>query len=478
MYQPALLIAGSQIDRTTSGVFDVVDPATEEKLGSAPLAGKEEVDAALQAAQSAFAIWRHSLPVQRYDVLNRIGAMLRERVEILATLLTREIGKPLAESRGEVVAAAEYFEWCAQEARRASVKVRAGRVAGSTLEVSYEPVGIVLALTAWNYPVILAARKLAMALAAGCSVILRPAEEGPACVAALVQCCQDAGLPPGTVNLLFGSPEAVVEPLMASPLVRKLSFTGSTRVGQLLIRQSAATVKRVTMELGGHAPFIVLDDADLDKAAQAAVGGKFRNAGQVCTAPSRFFVHQSVAREFTDKMAKFAGMLRLGNGLHDGVQMGPLATARQRERTERLVADARARDARLVTGGSRPKDHSRGYFFEPTIISNLAEDCALLHEEPFGPVAAIVPVASIEEAIARSNALEFGLAAYLFTRSRESIERVTAEIEAGVMGVNTTAAALAEAPFGGIKQSGFGREGGEDCLRDFQNAKFVHRLNP
>jgi succinate-semialdehyde dehydrogenase/glutarate-semialdehyde dehydrogenase len=232
------------------------------------------------------------------------------------------------------------------------------------------------------------------------------------------------------------------------------------------------------MELGGHAPFIVLDDADLDKAAQAAVGGKFRNAGQVCTAPSRFFVHQSVAREFTDKMAKLAGMLRLGNGLHDGVQMGPLATARQRERTERLVADARARDARLVTGGSRPKDHSRGYFFEPTIISNLAEDCALLHEEPFGPVAAIVPVASIEEAIARSNALEFGLAAYLFTRSRESIERVTAEIEAGVMGVNTTAAALAEAPFGGIKQSGFGREGGEDCLRDFQNAKFVHRLNP
>jgi succinate-semialdehyde dehydrogenase/glutarate-semialdehyde dehydrogenase len=341
--------------------------------------------------------------------------------------------------------------------------------------VTYEPVGIVLALTAWNYPVILAARKLATALAAGCAVILRPAAEGPACVAGLVQCCHDAGLPPGTVNLLFGDPRAVVEPLMASPIVRKVSFTGSTRVGRLLIQQSSATVKRLTMELGGHAPFIVLEDADVHKAAQAAVFGKFRNAGQVCTSPSRFYVHESVSSAFTDRMTQLARSLRIGNGMDADVQMGPLTTADQRRRAERLVADCRQKGARVECGGGRPQAHERGYFFEPTIITHLTDDAGLLCEEPFAPIAAIVPVASTQEAIARSNALEFGLAAYLFTRSKDSIERVTAEIEAGVIGVNTTTAALAEAPFGGIKQSGFGREGGEDCLRDFQNVKFVHR---
>jgi succinate-semialdehyde dehydrogenase / glutarate-semialdehyde dehydrogenase len=475
MYKANLFIGGKQIENTASGRFTVINPATEEALGSAPLAGKDEVDAAISAARSGFNAWRQSSPQQRFDTLNRIGALMRERVESMAILLTMEIGKPLAESRGEVIASAEYFEWCAKEALRASVSSRPGRVAGSTLEVTYEPVGIVLALTAWNYPVILAARKLAMALAAGCSVILRPAEEGPACVASLVQCCQDAGLPAGTINLLFGAPQSVVEPLMASHIVRKVSFTGSTRVGQLLIAQSAATVKRVTMELGGHAPFIVLEDADVEKAAQAAAMGKFRNAGQVCTSPSRFFVHADVCSTFTQRMTELATSIRLGNGMDAGVQMGPLATAKQRQRAERLVSDSRDRGARVECGGGRPSGHDRGYFFQPTIITHLTDESSLLSDEPFAPIAAIVPVDSLEEAVARSNALEFGLAAYLFTRSKESINRVTAEIEAGVVGVNTVTAALAEAPFGGIKQSGFGREGGEDCLRDFQNVKFVHR---
>jgi succinate-semialdehyde dehydrogenase / glutarate-semialdehyde dehydrogenase len=475
MYKANLFIGDREIQHTASGRFEIIDPATEEILGSAPLAGKDEVDAAISAAHIGLVVWRRSVPMERSDALKRVAALLRERLESIATLLTLEIGKPLAEARGEVISSAEYFEWCAQEALRASVSSRPGRVAGSTLEVTYEPVGIVLALTAWNYPVILAARKLAMALAAGCSVILRPAAEGPACVAALVQCCRDAGLPPGTVNLLFGDPRAVVEPLMASPLVRKVSFTGSTRVGQMLIRQSSATVKRLTMELGGHAPFIVLEDADVHKAAQAAVFGKFRNAGQVCTSPSRFFVHESISAAFTDRMTELATSLRIGNGMNADVQMGPLTTENQRQRAERLVADSRQKGAHIECGGSRPKAHQRGYFFEPTIISHLTDDAAVLCEEPFAPIAAIVPVASAQEAIVRSNALEFGLAAYLFTRSRDYIERVTAEIEAGVIGVNTTTAALAEAPFGGVKQSGFGREGGEDCLRDFQNAKFVHR---
>jgi succinate-semialdehyde dehydrogenase/glutarate-semialdehyde dehydrogenase len=475
MYKANLFIAGREIEQAASGRFDIIDPATEEILGSAPLAGKEEVDSAVSAAHVGLAAWRRSVPLERSDALKRVAALLRERVESIATLLTLEIGKPLAESRGEVISSAEYFDWCAREASRSSGSSRPGRLEGSTLEVTYEPVGIVLALTAWNYPVILAARKLAMALAAGCSVILRPAAEGPACVAALVKCCHDAGLPPGTVNLLFGEPQSVVEPLMDSPMVRKVSFTGSTRVGQILIRQSSGTVKRLTMELGGHAPFIVLEDADVDKAAQAAVVGKFRNAGQVCTSPSRFYVHESVAAAFIDRMTQLAAGLRIGNGMDPKVQMGPLTTEKQRLRAERLVADARQTGARIECGGGRPAEQERGYFFEPTIISQLPDDAELLREEPFAPIAAIVPVTSMHEAIARSNALEYGLAAYLFTRSRDSIERVTAELEAGVIGVNTTTAALAEAPFGGVKQSGFGREGGEDCLRDFQNVKFVHR---
>jgi succinate-semialdehyde dehydrogenase/glutarate-semialdehyde dehydrogenase len=315
-----------------------------------------------------------------------------------------------------------------------------------------------------------------MALAAGCSVIVRPAEEGPACVTALVRCCHDAGLPPGAVNLLFGSPEAVVVPLMANPVVRQVSFTGSTRVGQLLVQQSAQTVKRLTMELGGHAPFIVLEDADIDKAAAAAVTARMRCAGQVCSAPSRFFVAESVSSAFTGKMATLARALKVGNGMEDGVQMGPLATGRQLQRAQRLVADARSKGAKLVCGGGRPGGLNHGYFFEPTILTDVARDATIMHEEPFTPIAAIVPVASAEEAVTRANEVEFGLAAYVFSRSGNAIDQVTAELQAGVIGVNTVAVALPEAPFGGVKQSGYGREGGVEGIHDFLNAKFVHRV--
>ena len=476
MYVANMFINGHRVDRTEADRFDVINPATGDVLGDVPSAGPSDVEAALAAAQSGFEAWRSKRPWERSAVVRRIGALLRERSAEIAQLLTLEVGKPLTESMAEVSAAAEYFDWYADEARRVFGSVIGGRVEGSRMEVSHEPVGVVLALTAWNFPVILASRKLAMAFAAGCSVVLRPAEEAPSCVWALVQCCHDAGLPAGTINLLFGSPEVVVEPLMASPIVRKVSFTGSTRVGQLLIGQSAATVKRLTMELGGHAPFIVLDDANIDQAAAFAVTAKLRNAGQVCTAPSRFFVHEAVVKPFMEKMIAAKRAVKVGDGLHEGVQMGPLATARQRDRAERFVDDARAKGATVSYGGGRPAGMTRGFFFEPTVLSDLSPDAAILTDEPFAPIAAVVAVSSAEEAVRRANALEFGLAAYLFTRSLDSIDLVTAQLRAGAIGVNTTAVAVPEAPFGGINQSGFGREGGENGLSEYLNPKFVHRM--
>jgi succinate-semialdehyde dehydrogenase / glutarate-semialdehyde dehydrogenase len=476
MYAANLFINGESISKTQSDRFEVLNPATASALGDAPAAGAPEVEAAVVAAQSGFDTWRRKQPWERAAVLRRIATLVRERTPQLARLLTLEVGKPLTEATAEVTAAAEYFDWYADEARRVFGSVMGGRVAGSRLEVTHEPVGVVLALTAWNFPIILASRKLAMGFAAGCSVILRPAEEAPACVAALVQCCHDAGLPSGTINLLFGTPEAVIAPLMKSPIVRKVSFTGSTRVGQILIEQSALTVKRLTLELGGHAPFIVLADANIDHAARFAVAAKLRNAGQVCTAPSRFYVHEAVVESFLEKVVAMTGAVKVGDGLRDGVQMGPLATARQRDRTEQLVEDARGKGAAVAAGGRRPGGVTGGFFFEPTVLADVPQGAAILTDEPFAPIAAIVSVSGAEEAVRHANALEFGLAAYLFTSSLDAVDYVTAELQAGSIGVNTTAVALPEAPFGGIKQSGFGREGGEHGLSEYLNPKFVHRM--
>jgi succinate-semialdehyde dehydrogenase / glutarate-semialdehyde dehydrogenase len=477
MYSANLFIDGQSIASSSSDRFEVVNPASEEALGDVPAAGAAEVEASLAAAQRGLVAWRDVRPWDRAALLRRIAALRRDRSEMIALLLTLEVGKPLAEARAEVNVAAEYFDWCADESRRPLGLLADGRMAGSRYCVTHEPVGVVLALTAWNFPISLASRKLAMALAAGCSVILRPAEEAPACVAELVRCCHDAGLPNGAVNLLFGTPEAIIKPLMAASSVRKVSFTGSTRVGQILIRQSAQTVKRLTMELGGHAPFIVLEDADIDKAAAAALTGRLRNAGQVCTSPSRFFVHEARLQAFVDRMADGARATRLGDGRQDGVQMGPLATARQRDRAERLVADARDKGAQIAYGGGRPAQLNRGFFFEPTIITRLSADAAVLTEEPFSPLAAIVPVSGPDEAIARANSLEFGLAAYVFGRSDKSTDYVAARLEAGVIGVNNIAVAVPEMPFGGVKQSGFGREGGPESIKEYLNIKFVHKLS-
>jgi len=472
---PNTFIDGAVRQPTGTPNFDVINPATEERLGAVASSGPQEVEDSIAAAERGLIAWRAASAWERSAVLRRVSVLLAERRQAIATTITLETGKPLAESLAEVQNATDHFDWCADEARRIYGRSLDGRSENSRFDIVHEPVGVVLALTAWNFPLSLPARKLATGLAAGCSIILRPASEAPATAAALVACCHDAGVPAGAVNLLFGEPEAVISPLIASPRVRKVSFTGSTRVGQILIRQCADTLKRLTMELGGHAPFIVLEDADVEAAAKVAVASKFRNAGQVCTAPSRFYVHESIAEHFTEQFVAGTQQIRLGNGLDPQTGMGPQISPRQRERAERLVADAMGKGARIATGGGRPQDRNTGYFFEPTVITDLSEDAALLSEEPFTPIAAIVPVGSADEAVSRANALEYGLAAYLFDRSERLLNQVAGQLEAGMIGVNTAMVSTAEAPFGGIKASGSGREGGSEGITDYLNTKFIHR---
>jgi succinate-semialdehyde dehydrogenase / glutarate-semialdehyde dehydrogenase len=475
---PDLFIGGRLLRPAGNNQIAVYNPANEELLGHVPAATIKETELALQAATAGFEIWRNITPWQRADVLRRIGELIRKRCESIVQLVVLEIGKPAVEARGEVTQAAEYFEWCSDEARRLTEERMTGRLPGLELQVTRQPVGVVLALTAWNFPIILAARKISAALAAGCSVIVRPADEAPASVAALISCCHDAGLPDGAVNLLFGEPDDVVAPLMKAPAVRKVSFTGSTAIGRIIFRQSAETIKQMTLELGGHAPFIVLPDADIDQAAAMAVAGKFRNAGQVCTSPSRFFVHDQVFDAFANKFEDGARALKLGNGLDATVQMGPLATERQRDRAERYVADAVDKGARVLCGGRRPSEFNRGFYYEPTLLANLAPDSIILTEEPFIPVAPLLRIQSFEEAIEQANVLEAGLSSYLFTRSPKNVEQATRELEAGMMGVNTIAVAMPEGPFGGVKESGFGREGGKHALDEFMTTKFVNRNMP
>lgn len=459
--------------RGKSGV-PIINPATEEALGTISFANGEDVADAIVSAQKGFEAWRKVSSWERSNILLRIAGLIRERKSEIARLITLEVGKPLLEAELETQSGVEHFEWAAAAARQLhgnSISVRAPDGRGQS---TYEPVGIALALTAWNFPINLSTRKVCMALAAGCACILRPSSEAPASVAAMVQCCVDAGLPEGVVTLLFGTPDEVIAPLMAEPSIRKVSFTGSTPVGQLLIRQGAETIKRMTMELGGHAPVIVLEDADVEEAAKIAGTAKFRNAGQVCTSPSRFYVHESVAEQFSKTMLEVAKNLKIGDGLDPSVTMGPMATERQRNHAEALVADARDHGGNIAYGGGRPTGFNKGYYFEPTVITDLDPSSKILTEEPFAPLAPIISFSKVEDALTAANSHEAGLAGYLFTRSLKNANLFSEELQVGVLGVNTCAVAMPEAPFGGIKQSGYGREGGVTAIYDYLNIKFTH----
>jgi succinate-semialdehyde dehydrogenase/glutarate-semialdehyde dehydrogenase len=471
--QFGMFIDGAWRQGAAGELAPVLDPGTEQVLGEAPVAAKPDVEEAIAAAQRGLRLWRSTTAWTRGDHLHAIADAMAVQAEAAARMLSLETGKPIAQARREWVLATDQFRWYAEEARRIYGRIVESRAPGGRIEVTHEPVGIVAAFTAWNFPAALIARKVAPALAAGCSVIVRPSREVPGTAMMLFDCLRRAGIPAGVANLVLGPTDVTYRTLMDSALVRKVSLTGSTEVGKQMTRDAAATMKRTSMELGGNAPMLVFEDAELEKALDLAVPTKFANAGQVCVTPDRFYVHESVHRPFVDGFVKRAKALKLGHGLDETSQMGPLINSRRREAVEAIVQDARDRGARIETGGARPADKNAGFYFEPTVISGLADEGKALAEENFGPIAAITPFSTAEEAYGRANSSEHGLSAYVFTRDLKRVREAVSVLEAGMVGVNSFALAAAEAPFGGIKESGMGREGGTEGILDYVNVKLA-----
>lgn len=452
----------------------VINPATEEAIGTVAHASRDDLDAALAAAEKGFAVWRHTPPHERYKIMRKAAEILRERHEAIATLMTMEQGKPLPEARMETLASADIIDWFAEEGRRQYGRLIPARAAGVQQIVHREPVGVVAAFTPWNFPINQAVRKVSAALAAGCAVILKGPEETPASCAELVRAYVDAGVPAGVVNLVFGVPAEISQYLIPHPIVKKISFTGSTVVGKQLAALAGAHMKRVTMELGGHAPAVVFEDADVEVAIKLLSGAKFRNAGQVCVSPTRFLVHEDLYARFVDGFTEAVKGVKVGNGLDEGVRMGPLANPRRVEAMEALTADAVAKGATLRAGGARIGN--KGYFFEPTVLTDLPADARILNEEPFGPIVPIQSFTSTEAVIAEANRLPYGLAAYAYTTSSARADEFARRVESGMVSINHHGLALPEVPFGGIKDSGYGSEGGTEAMEAYVNTKFITQL--
>jgi succinate-semialdehyde dehydrogenase/glutarate-semialdehyde dehydrogenase len=453
-----LYINGTWRPAAAGGTIRLIDPATEESVGTAAQATRADVEAAIDAAAAGFAAWRKVSPWERAKVVRKAAQLLAERAEAIARLLTIEVGKPLAQSRAELQMAVECVDWFADEARRIYGTSLPGRSAAQRFETRYEPVGPVAAFTAWNFPVVLQARKIAPALAAGCSVVCRPAEEGTAAVAELIKCFIDAGVPAGVVNLLSGAPQEIAEAVMDSDRIRKVTFTGSIPVGQYLMRRAADTVKRMSMELGGHAPVIIHEDVDPVQAGAVSARGKARNNGQVCVSPTRFYVQKRHEQAFVESFVGTISRMRIGHGLDPATEIGPLINRRRLDFIERMVEDTLAEGARLECGGRRPAGMSRGYFYEPTVLTAMRDDMRLMSEEPFGRLAPISTFESFDEVIERANSLPYGLAGYVFTSSLKLANDTADALRTGIVAVNGFAAATAEMPFGGVRRSGFGRE--------------------
>ncbi|MGX1308121.1 succinate-semialdehyde dehydrogenase/glutarate-semialdehyde dehydrogenase [Amorphus suaedae] len=449
----------------------VLNPATGEEIARVPVAETEHLDAALAAAERGFEVWRRTLPLQRGAVVRRIASLIRERADEIAATMTREQGKPLAEARGEAMAAAELVDWLAEEARRVYGRIVPSRLENSRVLVTREPVGPVAAFTPWNFPCMMPARKIAHALAAGCSVIVKPAEETPGTAVLLGEICKDAGVPDGVVGIVFGHPAKVSEYLIASPVVKKISLTGSVPVGKTIAALAARDLKRVTLELGGHSPVIVFDDADVERAAKLCVAGRFRNAGQVCTAPTRFFVQEKVADRFTELFTAATRAIVVGDGSDPSSQMGPLANSRRLEAMDRLVADAEARGGRVTVGGTRIGN--RGFFFAPTVIEDIPGDAELMRTEPFGPLAPIRRFESADAVLREANSVPYGLAGYAFTGSQKTAAQVSDGLHVGVLAINGVTVTAPEAPFGGVGESGIGRESGLEGLLEYTEIKTV-----
>ena len=466
-----LLINGEWCDAASGKTLDVINPATGKPIGEVAHAGIADLDRALEAAQRGFLAWRKIPANERAATMRKAASLLRERAPEIARLLTLEQGKPFVEARGEVLAGADIIEWFADEGRRVYGRIVPSRNLAAQQLVIKEPVGPVAAFTPWNFPINQVVRKLGAALATGCSFLAKAPEETPASPAALLQAFVDAGVPPGTVGLVFGNPAEISSYLIAHPIIRKVTFTGSTPVGKQLAALAGQHMKRATMELGGHAPVIVADDADLAQAVQAAGGAQFRNAGQVCISPTRFLVHNSIKAEFAQALVKHAESLKLGDGLAEGTTLGPLANARRLTAMAQVLDDARSKGATVATGGERVG--STGNFFAPTVLTDVPLDADVFNNEPFGPVAAIRGFDTLEEAIAEANRLPFGLAGYAFTRSIKNAHLLSQQVEVGMLWINQPAAPSPEMPFGGIKDSGYGSEGGPEAMEAYLNTKSV-----
>jgi len=466
-----LLIDGEWRDALDGRTINVVDPATDEVIGRVAHASRPDLDAAVAAVDKGFRVWSRTSAFDRSKLMRRAADLLRQRADAIAIVMTREQGKPLAEARGEILAGADIIDWFAEEARRTYGWVIPARQPGVMQTAIKLPVGPVAAFTPWNFPINQVVRKLSGALAAGCSIIVKAPEETPASPAELIRAFVDAGIPAGVVNLVYGVPAEISEHLIAHQVIRKISFTGSTPVGKQLAALAGQHMKLATMELGGHAPAIVFDDADLDKAVKVLAMSKFRNAGQVCVSPTRFIVQEGVYEEVVASFTEAAKAVRVGNGLEPGSQMGPLANERRIPALEELVLDAVERGAQLTTGGRRIGN--KGNFYEPTVLSNVPKEARIMNEEPFGPVAVFSAFATLEDAVAEANRLPFGLASYAFTGSADTASQLGLRIEAGMTTINHNGLALPEVPFGGIKDSGYGTEGGAEAIDAYLHTKFV-----
>ena len=454
--------------------YEVLNPANEEIIGHASKASPQDVEKALKSAEKGLEVWRKTPPWQRAYILRRIADKMREKQDILAKWMTLEVGKPFAEAKGEVNGAADIYEWNAEETKRIYGQTVESRFEDTRVHVYYQPVGVVAALVPWNFPLVLSARKISTALAAGCSVIVKPDVITPGVVMEQVEICRECGVPPGVVNLLSGDPPSIAQQLIASDIVKKISITGSSRVGKLILKQAADKVQRVTMELSGHSPFIVFDDADIKKAADMAIAAKFRNNGQVCISPNRFYIQESKKDEFVNLFVEKTKKLKIGDGMDPTVQLGPLTTKKRLNEIEDLVETTKKEGAKVLLGGKRPQGFNKGYFYEPTIFDNVKDDYTIMKVEPFGPLVPMLSFKEFDEVIERANNHELGLSSYICTNSMERAHRASELMETGTVAVNTPLVAIAEAPFGGIKQAGYGREGGSMAIKDYLNVKYTH----
>ena len=467
----SLLIDGQWLPAASGRTLPVVNPASDETIGTVAHAERADLDHALDAADRGFRVWRKVSAYDRSKLMRKAADLLRQRADAIAPLMTLEQGKPLPEAKGEVLAAADVIDWFAEEGRRTYGRVIPARAEGIYQLVIKEPVGPVAAFTPWNFPINQVVRKLSCALATGCSIIVKAPEETPASPAELIRCFVDAGVPAGVVNLVYGVPAEISEYLIPHPVIRKMSFTGSTAIGKQLAALAGLHMKRATMELGGHAPAIVFEDADVDAASRLLAGAKYRNAGQVCVSPTRMLVQESVYEQFVEGFLRHTKAVKVGDGMEAGTTMGPMANPRRIAAMEAFIGDAAQRGATIRTGGNRIGN--KGNFFEPTVLTDVPKDARVLHEEPFGPLAIITPFGSFDDVVVEANRLPYGLASYAYTRSAKTANAIAAAVESGMISINHHGLALPEVPFGGVKDSGYGSEGGSEALEGYLVTKFV-----